>query len=83
MVDVPPFLTVQYLKPALSCRVKRIEQVGDLESEKTDEQRDMDKMAQDNTSMRLEIDKVYQDYEALKNFAYQHSIPLPAELETL
>ncbi|XP_018019282.1 transcription factor MafG [Hyalella azteca] len=68
---------------AASCRVKRIEQVGDLESEKTDEQREMEKMASDNTSMRIEIDKVYQYYEALKTFAYQNSIPLPAELETL
>ncbi|KAF2360622.1 Basic leucine zipper domain Maf-type [Trinorchestia longiramus] len=68
---------------AASCRVKRIEQVGDLESEKTDEQREMEKMASDNTSMRIEIDKVYQYYEALKTFAYQNSIPLPAEFETL
>lgn len=57
--------------------------MGDLETEKTDEQRDMDKMASDNTNMRIEIDKVYQDYEALKAFAYQNSIPLPPELETL
>lgn len=57
--------------------------MGDLESEKTDEQRDMEKMASDSTSMRLEIDKMYQKYEALKNFAYQHSIPIPAELESL
>ena len=63
--------------------MKRIEQVGGLESEKTDEQRDMDRMATDNSSMKIEIDKVYQNYEALKNFAYQQSIPIPAELESL
>ena len=63
--------------------MKRIEQVGDLESEKTDEQIDMEKMASDSSNLKIEIDKIHQSYEALKNFAYQHSIPLPPELETL
>ena len=63
--------------------MKRIEQVGDLESEKTDEQRAMDRMEQDNVQMRQDIEKLYSDYEALKTFAYQHNIPVPPEFETL
>jgi len=68
---------------AASCRVKRIEQVGDLESEKTDEQRAMDRMEADNCQKKVDLDKLYGDFEALKAFAYQHNIPIPPEMESL
>ncbi|MPC21943.1 transcription factor MafF-like isoform X3 [Portunus trituberculatus] len=66
-----------------SCRIKRIEQKDELESERTTEQVDIEKLANDNISMRTEIDRLYQNYEALKKFANLKNIPLPQDLETL
>ncbi|XP_071526991.1 transcription factor MafK-like [Panulirus ornatus] len=68
---------------AASCRIKRIEQKDELESERTTEQVDIDKLVNDNLSMRTEIDRLYQNYEALKKFANQKNIPLPPDLESL
>ncbi|XP_042223182.1 transcription factor MafK-like isoform X1 [Homarus americanus] len=68
---------------AASCRIKRIEQKDELESERTTEQVDIDKLASDNVNMRSEIDRLYQSYEALKKFANLKNIPLPPDLETL
>ncbi|XP_045102213.1 transcription factor MafK-like isoform X1 [Portunus trituberculatus] len=65
------------------CRIKRIEQKDELESERTTEQVDIEKLANDNISMRTEIDRLYQNYEALKKFANLKNIPLPQDLETL
>ncbi|KAK8745582.1 hypothetical protein OTU49_000272 [Cherax quadricarinatus] len=68
---------------AASCRIKRIEQKDELESERTTEQVDIDKFVSDNLNMRAEIDRLYQNYEALKKFANQKNIPLPPDLEAL
>ncbi|KAG0712673.1 Transcription factor MafK [Chionoecetes opilio] len=68
---------------AASCRIKRIEQKDELESERTTEQTDIEKMVSDNLSMRSEIDRLYQNYEALKKFANLKNIPLPQDLESL
>ncbi|XP_045620934.1 transcription factor MafK isoform X3 [Procambarus clarkii] len=68
---------------AASCRIKRIEQKDELESERTTEQVDIDKLVLDNLNMRTEIDRLYQNYEALKKFANQKNIPLPPDLEAL
>ncbi|KAK8377353.1 hypothetical protein O3P69_013765 [Scylla paramamosain] len=68
---------------AASCRIKRIEQKDELESERTTEQVDIEKLVNDNINMRTEIDRLYQNYEALKKFANLKNIPLPQDLETL
>lgn len=68
---------------AASCRIKRIEQKDELESERTTEQVDIEKLHNDNLNMRSEIDRLYQNYEALKKFANLKNIPLPQDLETL
>ncbi|KAL1130763.1 hypothetical protein AAG570_012004, partial [Ranatra chinensis] len=66
---------------AASCRIKRIEQKDELETEKSQEYREMEAMSDDNSSMREELDALYIKYEALKKFAVQKKIPIPVELE--
>lgn len=68
---------------AASCRIKRIEQKDELETEKTVEWRDMETMGQNNQKIRDETELLKQKYEALKKFALQQKIPLPPELETI
>lgn len=68
---------------AASCRIKRIEQKDELETEKTQEYRDMEDMQDDNNSMREEIEAWHSKYEALKRFALGKKIHIPAELETI
>ncbi|XP_042866360.1 transcription factor MafK-like [Penaeus japonicus] len=68
---------------AASCRIKRIEQKDELESERTTEQVDIDKLVSENVNMRTEIDRLFQNYEALKKFANLKNIPLPPDLENL
>ncbi|KAK9500356.1 hypothetical protein O3M35_001636 [Rhynocoris fuscipes] len=67
---------------AASCRIKRIEQKDELETEKSQEYRDMEMMQEDNNLMREEIETLYTKYEALKKFAIMKKIPIPHELET-
>uniref|UniRef100_A0A224XTB4 Putative bzip transcription factor mafk n=1 Tax=Panstrongylus lignarius TaxID=156445 RepID=A0A224XTB4_9HEMI len=66
---------------AASCRIKRIEQKDELETEKSQEYRDMEMMQEDNNAMRDELDTLYTKYEALKKFAIMKKIPIPHELE--
>ncbi|XP_059477416.1 transcription factor MafK [Neocloeon triangulifer] len=66
---------------AASCRIKRIEQKDELETEKTQEYRDLEDMADANDKMREEIDSLHNKYLALKKFAAEKCIPLPPELE--
>ncbi|XP_065212319.1 transcription factor MafK-like [Planococcus citri] len=68
---------------AASCRIKRIEQKDELESEKSQEYRDMERMQQDNNIMREEIEAMIFKYEALKKFAVMKKIPIPMELENV
>lgn len=68
---------------AASCRIKRIEQKDELETEKSIEWRELEQMAQDNARIREETEVWKQKYETMKKFAIQHKIPLPAELETI
>ncbi|XP_033215578.1 transcription factor MafK-like [Belonocnema kinseyi] len=68
---------------AASCRIKRIEQKDELETEKTQEYRDMEAMQDDNNRMREEIESWHSKYLALKKFALQEKIHLPSELETM
>lgn len=67
----------------ISCRIKRIEQKDELESEKSQEYRDMERMQQDNNIMREEIEALIFKYEALKKFAVMKKIPIPLELENV
>ncbi|XP_063990605.1 transcription factor MafK isoform X1 [Diachasmimorpha longicaudata] len=68
---------------AASCRIKRIEQKDELETEKTQEYRDMETMQDDNNRMREEVESVHAKYMALKKFAMERNIPIPPELETI
>lgn len=66
-----------------SCRIKRIEQKDELETEKSQEYRDMERMQQQNNIMRDEIEALMFKYEALKKFAVLKKIPIPPELESV
>ncbi|XP_069685280.1 transcription factor MafK [Periplaneta americana] len=68
---------------AASCRIKRIEQKDELETEKSQEYRDMENMQEDNNKMKDEIEGWYSKYEALKKFAIMKKIPIPPELESI
>ncbi|KAJ8682043.1 hypothetical protein QAD02_017835 [Eretmocerus hayati] len=68
---------------AASCRIKRIEQKDELETEKTQEYRDMEAMQEDNNRMRDEIESWHSKYIALKKFASDKKIHIPPELETM
>lgn len=68
---------------AASCRIKRIEQKDELETEKTQEWRDMEEMQEDNNHLREEVRALKNKYEALKKFAIAKNIPIPTELQTL
>lgn len=68
---------------AASCRIKRIEQKDELESEKTVEWRDMETMQEDIVHMKEEVNSIRARYEALKKFAINNKIPIPSELENV
>lgn len=68
---------------AASCRIKRIEQKDELETEKSQEWRDMEKMHEHTNRMRDEVDALRNKYEALRKFAIDEKIPLPPELDIL
>jgi len=54
---------------AASCRVKRVTQKEELELQKTRLQHEVDKLADENASMRIELDALRSKYEALQTFA--------------
>ena len=66
-----------------SCRIKRIEQKDELETEKSQEYRDMELMQENNNAMRDELEAFYHKYDALKKFAVLKKIPIPHELESV
>lgn len=68
---------------AASCRIKRIEQKDELETEKDQEYRDMELMQEDNNRMRDEVEQWHGKYIALKKFAVEKKIHIPPELETM
>lgn len=68
---------------AASCRIKRLEQKDELETEKTQEWRDMEVMQQELNCLREEMSGIRNRYEALKQFALRNKIPIPPELEHL
>merc|ERR1739842_153326 len=66
---------------AASCRVKRLEQKGDLEHEKGKEYEDLDHVQEDNTRMREEVESLHRKFDALKRFAAKKKLRLPVEFE--
>ncbi|XP_046690455.1 transcription factor MafK [Silurus meridionalis] len=54
---------------AASCRIKRVTQKEELERQKCQLQHEVDKLARENASMRLELDALRAKYEALQCFA--------------
>ena len=54
---------------AASCRVKRVTQKEELEKQKAQLQQEVDKLANENASMRVELDTLRSKYEALQTFA--------------
>nr|XP_032836690.1 transcription factor MafK-like [Petromyzon marinus] len=54
---------------AASCRVKRVTQKEELERQKGDLQLEVEKLARENESMRLELGALRAKYEALQAFA--------------
>lgn len=66
---------------AASCRVKRIEQKDVLETEKSCEWQNMEVMQTKNQEMREDSVRWRLKYEALKKFAIENDISIPAELE--
>lgn len=68
---------------AASCRIKRIEQKDELETEKTQEWRDMETMQEEINRMNDDVNSMRARYEALKKFAILNKIVIPPDLETL
>ncbi|XP_049290639.1 transcription factor MafK isoform X1 [Anopheles funestus] len=68
---------------AASCRIKRIEQKDELETEKSQEWRDMELMHEETGRLQDEADSLRNKYEALRKFAISKKIPLPPELDVL
>ncbi|KAM6972825.1 LOW QUALITY PROTEIN: v-maf avian musculoaponeurotic fibrosarcoma oncogene homolog Gb [Aplochiton taeniatus] len=54
---------------AASCRVKRVTQKEELEKQKALLQLEVDKLANENQAMRVELDALRSKYEALQSFA--------------
>lgn len=54
---------------AASCRVKRVTQKEELEKQKTALQLEVDKLATENATMKVELDSLRSKYEALQSFA--------------
>lgn len=54
---------------AASCRIKRVTQKEALERQRVELQQEVEKLARENSSMRLELDALRSKYEALQAFA--------------
>ncbi|XP_026997448.2 v-maf avian musculoaponeurotic fibrosarcoma oncogene homolog Ga isoform X1 [Tachysurus fulvidraco] len=54
---------------AASCRVKRVTQKEELEKQKAELQQEVEKLASENASMKVELDVLRSKYEALQSFA--------------
>uniref|UniRef100_A0A3Q4I6A3 Transcription factor MafG n=3 Tax=Pseudocrenilabrinae TaxID=318546 RepID=A0A3Q4I6A3_NEOBR len=61
---------------AASCRVKRVTQKEELEKQKAQLQQEVDKLATENASMKVELDALRSKYEALQSFARTVARPL-------
>ncbi|KAL3272759.1 hypothetical protein HHI36_014220 [Cryptolaemus montrouzieri] len=68
---------------AASCRIKRIEQKDELETEKTQEWRDLETTQDDVVRMKEEMVSIRSRFEALKRFAISNKISVPQEFDSL
>ncbi|XP_044759323.1 transcription factor MafG [Coccinella septempunctata] len=68
---------------AASCRIKRIEQKDELETEKTHEWRDLEITQEEVVRMKDEMINIESRFEALKKFATSNKISIPPEFDTL
>lgn len=66
---------------AASCRIKRIEQKDELETEKTQEWHDLEQIQLDTSRLQEDTDNWVRKYDALKKFAVEQKIPIPPELQ--
>ncbi|KPP74861.1 transcription factor MafK-like [Scleropages formosus] len=66
---------------AASCRIKRVTQKEELERQKAALQREVDKLACENASMKMELEALRSKYEALQCFArtVAHGPPAPGK----
>ena len=80
LLSLPP-LSLSLCLSLRSIRVKRLEQKGELETEKTTEDQERLRMIEDSQLMREEIEAFYQKYQAIRRFAHQKNIRLPVELD--
>ncbi|CAG0913121.1 unnamed protein product [Notodromas monacha] len=65
---------------AASCRVKRIEQKGDLESERVQVELELDRFRTEKARLRNDITSLEQKCQRLIEYADAHSIVLPMDL---
>ncbi|XP_018335251.1 transcription factor MafG [Agrilus planipennis] len=68
---------------AASCRIKRIEQKDELESEKSLEWKEIEQIHDEIKRFKEECNSIQIQYESLKKFAMNNKISIPPELETL
>ncbi|XP_015380270.1 PREDICTED: transcription factor MafK [Diuraphis noxia] len=68
---------------AASCRIKRIEQKDELETEKSQEYQELDDLQHSNNMIRSEVENTVRQYEMLKRFAATNKVMLPIELQSL
>lgn len=54
---------------AASCRIKRVTQKEELERQRVELQQEVEKLARENSTMKLELDALRSKYEALQTFA--------------
>lgn len=66
-----------------SCRIKRIEQKDELETEKSQEYQELDDLQHSNNMIRSEVENTVRQYEMLKRFAASNKVMLPLELQAL
>lgn len=66
-----------------SCRIKRIEQKDELETEKSQEYQELDDLQHSNNMIRSEVENTVRQYEMLKLFAATNKVMLPIELQAL
>lgn len=68
---------------AASCRIKRIEQKDVLETEKSQEWHDIEKMEDEVKRLADEVNVIKKRYGGLKAFALSNDISIPSGLEAL
>lgn len=66
-----------------SCRIKRIEQKDELETEKSQEYQELDDLQHSNNMIRSEVENTIRQFEMLNRFAAVNKVMLPLELQSL